>query len=350
MGMTGTVITLGELAESLGAELQGGEPGTRMHSLAPLERAGPGQLAFMTHRRYQDALIRTRAGAVILSPEHLPHCPVPALVCQQPHVAYARAARCLHPDPVALPGIAPSACVSDRAQVHPTAEVGPQCVVEADCHVGPGVILGPGCILQQGCQVGEGSRLVARVTLGPRVRLGRRNLVQPGAVIGADGFGFARQGEAWLRVPQVGSVLVGDDVEVGANTTIDRGALDDTIIEDGVKLDNLIQVAHNVVIGAHTAVAGCVGIAGSARIGRRCGIGGGAGILGHLEIADDVTVTAMTLVTHSIRAPGVYSSGMPQAPAREWNRSLAHLRRLGELFRRVRGLEQGGDPNGRQRR
>lgn len=348
--MTGTVITLGELADYLKADLKGGHRQTPIDSLAPLDRAGPGQLAFMAHRRYRDSLSRTRAAVVILSPEHVPHCPVPALVCEQPHVAYARAARRLHPDPVAVPGIDPSACVSDRAQVHATAQVGPQCVVEADCHIDAGVILGPGCLLQAGSHVGEYSRLVARVTLGPRVQLGRRALVQPGAVIGADGFGFAREGEAWLRVPQVGSVRIGDDVEVGANTTIDRGALDDTVIEDGVKLDNLIQVAHNVFIGAHTAVAGCVGIAGSARIGRRCGIGGGAGILGHLEIADDVTVTAMTLVTHSIHEPGVYSSGLPQAPAREWNRSLAHLRRLGELFRRVRGLEQGGNPEDGQPR
>ncbi|MGM0677031.1 UDP-3-O-(3-hydroxymyristoyl)glucosamine N-acyltransferase [Ectothiorhodospira marina] len=348
--MTGTVITLADLAEFLQVELHGGDSRSPIESLAPLDRAGPRQLAFMAHDRYRDSLIDTQAGAVILSPAHLPHCPVPALVCEHPHVAYAQAARRIHPDPVAVPGIHPSASISDQAVVHPTAQVGPQCVVEADCQIGPGVIMGPGCFLQAGCQVGENSRLVARVTLGPRVRLGRRALVQPGAVIGGDGFGFARQGEAWLRVPQVGSVCIGDDVEVGANTTIDRGALDDTIIEDGVKLDNLIQVAHNVHIGAHTAVAGCVGIAGSARIGRRCGIGGGAGILGHLEIADDVTVTAMTLVTHSIREPGVYSSGVPQAPAREWNRSLAHLRRLGELFRRVRGLEQEGDPGARQRR
>jgi UDP-3-O-[3-hydroxymyristoyl] glucosamine N-acyltransferase len=204
-----------------------------------------------------------------------------------------------------------------------------------------GAIVGPGCVIGEQATIGEGSRLVAQVTVCHRVRLGRRVLAQPGVVIGSDGFGLAldRDGR-WLRVPQLGSVVIGDDVEIGANTTIDRGALEDTVIEEGVKLDNQIQVAHNVRIGAHSALAGCVGIAGSARIGRHCMIGGGVGIAGHLEIADRVQITGMSLVTQSITQPGIYSSGLAVEPNRLWNKISARLRRLDELFRRLAALER----------
>ncbi|MCG5512674.1 UDP-3-O-(3-hydroxymyristoyl)glucosamine N-acyltransferase [Ectothiorhodospira shaposhnikovii] len=342
-------VSLKTLARAIGADLHGAgiDAGERvLDSVAPLGDAGPGQLCFMTHDRYLPELRRTRAGAVILKPAHLPECPVPALVCANPHLGFARAAALLHPEPVPEPGIHASAVVSPRARIHPSVSVGPQCVVAAGVQLDADVVLGPGCIIGENAHVGEGTRMLARVTVGARVRIGRRGLLHPGAVVGSEGFGFAKDGEAWIRVPQVGTVIIGDDVEVGANTTIDRGALEDTVIEDGVKLDNLIQVAHNVHIGAHTAMAGCVGIAGSARIGRRCSIGGGVGIAGHLEIADGVTVTGMTLVSRSISEPGVYSSGVPFSPAREWNRSLAHLRRLDTLSRRVKVLEERASRQG----
>lgn len=333
-------VTLQTLAGQVGGVLHGGDEAACVDSVAPLERAGPAQVAFVSRGGYRQALKGTRAGLVILGAQELPLCPVPALVCDDPHLGFARAARLLHPPPTPEPGIHPSASVDPGARVHPSAAVGPHCVVGAGCELGECVVLGPGCVLEPGSRVGADSRLEARVTLCRDVVVGRRALIQPGAVIGADGFGFARDGESWVRVPQVGGVRIGDDVEVGANTTIDRGALEDTVLEDGVKLDNQVQVAHNVHIGAHTAVAGCVGIAGSARIGRGCAIGGGAGILGHLEIAAGVTVTAMTLVTRSIPTAGVYSSGVPQSPSGDWNRSLAYIRRLGDLFRRMRRIER----------
>ncbi|MDQ2695806.1 MAG: UDP-3-O-(3-hydroxymyristoyl)glucosamine N-acyltransferase, partial [Pseudomonadota bacterium] len=206
--------------------------------------------------------------------------------------------------------------------------------------LGPGVFVGPVCVVGEGAVLGEATRLMANVTVCHGVRLGRRVLVHPGAVIGSDGFGLANDAGRWIKIPQLGGVVIGDDVEIGANTTIDRGALDDTVIEEGVKLDNQIQVAHNVHIGAHTAVAGCVGIAGSARIGRHCTQAGGVGVAGHLEIADHVHVTGMSMVTESITAPGVYSSGLGVEPGRVWKKIRVHLRHLDDLARRVAALEK----------
>lgn len=332
-------LSLGELAARLGLQLKG-DPEAVIEGVAPLDRAGPGQLSFLSQARFRSHLAGTRAGAVIVSPDYLDRCPVPALVADDPYLAYARACALLLPEETVAPGIHPTAVVDPGVRVHESAFIGPHCVVGADCEIGESVLLGPGCIVGRHCRIGAHSRLVARVTLGDGTCLGRRVRIHPGAVLGADGFGFAPDDGRWEKIPQLGNVMVGDDVEIGANTTIDRGALDDTVIEDGVKLDNLIQVAHNVHIGAHTAVAGCVGIAGSARIGRHCAIGGGAGIIGHVEIADRVTITAMSLVTRSITEPGVYGSGIPHAPMRQWNRSLARLRQLDDLARRIGQLEQ----------
>ena len=218
--------------------------------------------------------------------------------------------------------------VSAGAQVAASASVGPLAVIEDGVDIGERAVVGPGCVVQRGAMIGADSWLVSRVSLYPGVRIGRRCLVHAGAVIGADGFGFAPDAGSWVKVPQLGGVQVGDDVEIGANTTIDRGAIEDTVVENGVKLDNQIQVGHNVTIGAHTAVAGCVGISGSTTIGRRCMIGGGVGIAGHLTIADDVVVTGCSLVSASIRQAGSYSSGMPTVETRLWRRMVAHLRRL----------------------
>jgi len=332
--------------------LQGCDAATVIVGVAPLHRAEPGHLSFLTHPRYRAYLDATRATAVILSPKDAANCPTPAVVAANPHVAYARAAALFAPVAEPRRGIHGTAWVSPDAHVAADTWIGPHCAVEAGAVIETGVVMGPGCVIGEHAIIGAGSRLVARVTVCHRVRLGQRVLVQrvlvhPGAVIGSDGFGLALSSEGrWLKVPQLGSVLIGDDVEIGANTTIDRGALENTVIEDGVKLDNQIQIAHNVHIGAHSALAGCVGIAGSARIGRHCMLGGGVGIAGHLEIADHVQITGMSLVTQSITESGVYSSGLAVEPNRVWNKISARLRRLDEMFRRLAALEKKSNRDG----
>jgi len=335
------MITLGEIATAADARLQGCDAATVVTGVAPLYRADLGQLSFLTHPRHRSYLATTRAAAVILSPKDAEGCPAPALIAANPQVAYARAATLFEPTAEARWGIHPTAWVSPAANIAAESWIGPQCTVEAGAVIEDGVSVGPGCVIGEQAVIGAGSRLVARVTVCHRVRLGCRVLAHPGAVIGSDGFGLALDSAGrWLKIPQLGSVLIGDDVEIGANTTIDRGALEDTVIEEGVKLDNQIQVAHNVRIGAHSALAGCVGIAGSARIGRHCMVGGGVGIAGHLDIADRVQITGMSLVAHSITDPGVYSSGLTVEPNRLWNKISARLRHLDELFRRLTALER----------
>jgi len=331
-------LSLGELADRLGAELVG-DPAGSIERVATLERAGPGAVSFFSNRRYRKQLSGTRASAVILAREYLSSCPVDALVTDNPYLGYARAAAILNPEPEPQPGVHPRAWVSERARVDPGAWVGPNAVVEAQAEIGAGVFVGPCCVVGERARVGAGSRLYASVTLRHDVRVGERARLHPGVVIGADGFGIANDGGAWVKVPQLGSVRIGDDVEIGANSTVDRGALEDTVIEDGVKLDNQVQIAHNVHIGANTAVAGCVGIAGSAKIGRRCTIGGASAINGHIEIADDVHLTGATHVHNSIEKPGVYSSGMLLQDNRSWRRTLARLRKLDDMARRLRALE-----------
>ena len=320
-------FSLGELAVRFGLTLRG-EPGLTVRSVATLSRANPGTLSFLANSRYRRQLESTRATAVILSAEDEAHCPVAALIDPNPYLAYARIAALLHPETAPEPGIHPSAVVAGGARVAASASIGPLAVIEEGAHIGERVVVGPGCIVQKGASVGADSTLRSRVNLYPGVTLGQRCLLHAGAVVGADGFGFAPNSGTWEKVPQVGSVRVGDDVEIGANTTIDRGAIDDTVVENGVKLDNQIQVGHNVIIGAHTAIAACTGISGSTVIGQRCMIGGMVGFAGHLTIADDVVVTGCSLVSASIKKPGSYSSGMPTVETRLWRRMVAHLRRL----------------------
>src|SRR5690606_507480 len=243
------------------------------------------------------------------------------------------------PPPPLQPGIHASAVVDPSARIDPQAQVGPFASIGARARIAAGAVLGPGCVVGDDCEVGEGCVLVARVTLVRRVSLGKRVLIHPGAVLGADGFGLAMDAGRWIKVPQQGGVVVGDDCEIGANTTIDRGAIEDTVLGEDVRLDNQIQIGHNVRIGAHTAMAGCAAVAGSATIGSYCLVGGAAGILGHLEICDRVMITAMSLVTHSIREPGEYSSGVPLMPNREWRRNAARFRQLDTLARRVNARE-----------
>jgi UDP-3-O-[3-hydroxymyristoyl] glucosamine N-acyltransferase len=320
-------FNLGDLAVRFGLGLRG-EPSLRVSRVATLSHAGAGSLSFLANPRYRKQMESTRATAVLVGPENAAGCPVAALIDPNPYLAYARIADLLYPQAPFAPGIHPTAVVSPAARIAPSASVGPLAVIESEAEIGERAIIGAGCVVQRRARIGADSRLMPRVNVYDGVRIGKRCILHSGAVVGADGFGFAPDGGTWVKVPQVGSVQIGDDVEIGANTTIDRGAIDDTVVEHGVKLDNQIQVGHNVTIGSHSAIAGCVGISGSVTIGRRCMIGGGAGIAGHLTIADDVVVTGFTLVTTSIKKAGSYSGGMPAVESRMWWRTLARLRRL----------------------
>ena len=330
--------TVSTLAERLGLRFEG-DGARAIRRVASLQSAGPDALTFVSRAAFIEALGRTGAGAVIVAPEHADRAPCAVLVSSNPYAAYARAAQLLHPE-ASAPGIDPGASVDGAARIGADVRIGARAVVQADARIGDGAVIGPGAFVGRGARVGAGSYLGPNVIIAHECELGARCRVQPGAVIGSDGFGYARDGNEWVRIPQIGRVVIGDDVDIGANTTIDRGALDDTVIEDGVKLDNLIQIAHNVRIGAHTAMAGCTGVAGSAVIGRRCTIGGAASILGHLEIVDDVHLSPLSFVTKSITLPGSYSSGMPIEPTTDWRRSVARLRQLDALARRVTHLER----------
>ena len=312
-------LRLDRIVAALGGDLAG-DGGIEVSGIAPLDRAGAGELAFLSNPKYRGQLAGTKAAAVILAPDALAACPVPAIVTPQPYLYFARAAQLLNPETRPSPGIHPSAVVESE--------------VPGSASVGPGAWIG------RDVEVGEHAVIHANVSIYPGCRIGARAIVHSGAVIGSDGFGFAREttGE-WVKIPQTGRVIVGDDVEIGANTTIDRGALGDTVIEEGVKLDNQIQVAHNVRIGAHSALAGCVGIAGSANIGRRCTIGGGAIILGHLTLADDVNVSSGTLVAKSIAKPGTYTGTVPFLSHDEWLKNFARLRHLDSMADKIRALE-----------
>ena len=337
---------LAGLAAAIGATLADGDGTAPVAGLATLAGAGPRQVSFFTQSAYRTQLGHTRAAAVILKPADAVLCPVAKLLCADPQLAYARAARLFAPPPQFEPGVHPSAWVSPEARLGPGVSVGPQSVIEAGAVLGERVRVGPNCNIGAGASIGADGWLAGNVTVAYGVRIGARARVQAGAVIGSDGFGLAFVDQHWENIPQLGSVWVGDDVDIGANTTVDRGALEDTVLEDGVKLDNQIQIAHNVRIGAHTAIAGCVGIAGSTSVGRYCMIGGGVGISGHLQIADRVQITGMSLVARSIKDPGVYSSGLTVEGNRLWNRISARLRQIERLAQRLTRLEARLDSRG----
>ncbi|MBL8490204.1 MAG: UDP-3-O-(3-hydroxymyristoyl)glucosamine N-acyltransferase [Rhodocyclaceae bacterium] len=330
-------VRLADIVARFGGELAG-DGDVLIEGLAPLQSAGPGHLSFLANPRYRSRLGDTRANAVIIAGDAVSDCPVPAIVTEQPYLYFARVAAWLHPEPELPPGIHQTAVV--ECPVPPTSHVGPHAWIGPGAEIGEGTIIGAHCSVGAGARIGPGTRLNPGVTVYHACQLGSRLIVHSGAVIGADGFGFARDEEGrWQKIPQTGRVIVGDDVEIGANSTIDRGALEDTVIGNGVKLDNQIQVGHNVRIGDDTAMAGCVGIAGSATIGRRCTVGGGSIILGHLEIADDVHVSSGTLVAKSIRSPGTYTGTVPFLPHGEWLRNFARLRHLESMADRIRALE-----------
>ncbi|MGH8580413.1 MAG: UDP-3-O-(3-hydroxymyristoyl)glucosamine N-acyltransferase [Gammaproteobacteria bacterium] len=320
-------ITLAALAQRIEAELCG-DGACCVHGINTLDRAGEGEVSYLYDRRYRKFLKVTAASAVILGHSHLRDCPVATLLVGDPFVGYARAAQVFE-DPLSVEvGIHPTAWVSPRATVDTHTFIAARAVVEEDALLGYRTWVGPGAVIGAGARIGDYTRVLANVTICHHAVVGRRCIIQPGAVIGAEGFGYAREGGRWLRIPHFGGVYLGDDVEIGAASTVDRGSLRDTVIEEGVKVDNLVQIGHNVHIGAHTAIAGCVGIAGGANIGKRCMIGGGAGIAGHLVIGDDITITGMSMVTKSIRVPGTYSSGWPATENRRWKKRVARLNRI----------------------
>jgi UDP-3-O-[3-hydroxymyristoyl] glucosamine N-acyltransferase len=330
--------TLGELAVRFGLELRG-DPTLEVHAVATLQDARQGTLSFLANPKYRKFLATTGATAVVVDARSAAGAPCAVLVAPNPYVAYARMAQVLHPVPAAAPGCHPSAVVDATASIAPSAHVGALAYVGPRAVIGERAFVGPGCVVEADSVVGEDTRLVARVTLGTRVRLGKRVILHPGVVVGGDGFGLAPDKDGWVKVPQVGGVVIGDDCEVGANTTIDRGAIEDTVLEEDVRLDNQIQVGHNVRIGAHTAIAACSGISGSTTIGKRCIIGGMVGFVGHLTVADGTIVTGLTMVSHSIHTGGVYSSGLPAEDGVKWRRTVAHLKRLDKLVSRVKALE-----------
>ncbi len=337
--MGGREWPLGRLAERLGAELRG-DPDRVVRAIAPLGAAGEGDLSFLANRRYLKDLRTTRAGAVIVAPGDVDASPTAVLVLPNPYLGYAHAAALIADPPVHEPGIHPSAVVEPAAEVPSEASIGPLAVVGSGARIGARARIGPGSVVEPEAVVGDDTWLVANVTICRGVRVGARCLLHPGAVVGADGFGLASDKGAWVKIPQLGSVRLGDGVEVGANTTIDRGALQDTVIGDGVKIDNQVQIAHNVVIGPDTAIAGCVAIAGSVRIGARCIIEGAAMISGHLELADDVHVTGGSAVARSITRSGVWSSGMPAQENRLWRKMWVRMQKLDDFARRLSRLEQ----------
>jgi len=332
--------SLREIAEQLGAQMHG-DGDCRIDHVATLADAGPGSISFFANRRYRRHLLSTRASAVILDEAFLSDCPVSAVIMANPYLGYARICALFAPEPAVLEGIDPTAYVSKQAKVDRSAWIGPQAVVEDDATIGARSKIGPGCVIQRAASVGEECVLTANVTICHEVQVGNRVLMHPGVVVGADGFGLANDEGVWVKVAQLGTVEIADDVEVGANTTIDRGAIENTVIAKGVKLDNLIQVGHNVRIGEHTAIAAGVAIGGSTTIGRRCTIGGAASIAGHLDIADDVHLTGRTAVPNSILEPGVYSSGTPIIQEnRAWRRNVVRIRQLDDMAKRLKNLEK----------
>lgn len=326
-------VTLAELAARFRCELHGNGD-TLVDTVGTLENAAGRAVSFLANPQYRGALRKTRAAAVILKPGCEVDCPVAALLTANPYATYARIARFLHPPPAHEPGIHPTAVVADDARVAATAQIAANAIIGSQARIGDHVSIGPGVVIGENASIGAGSCVHARVVIMHDTEIGERCVLHAGAVIGADGFGFAREEAGWVAVPQLGKVLIGDDVSIGANSAVDRGAIDDTVIESAVIIDNLVQIGHNVHIGAHTAVAGMVGVAGSARIGRRCMIGAAVLINGHISICDDVFVTMHSTVLRSIDEPGKYSSSFDTDKAERWGRNAVRFRQLDKQIRR----------------
>jgi len=333
--------TLADLANALGAELKG-KPDQVVTGFATLERATSSSISFLANPAYESQLASTKAGAVIVHPNQVDICPVSALVIDNPYLAYAKASHLFDNAPQPSPEVHSSASVDVRAVISNTASVGPHAVIEAGVIIHDNAIVGPGCVIGANSVVGKYTRLHANVTLYHGVQIGEHCTLHSGAVIGGDGFGFAHHDGKWQKIAQLGGVTIGNYVDVGVNTTIDRGAIDDTRIHDYVILDNQIQIAHNVEIGEGTAIAGCTGIAGSTTIGKHCTIAGAVGIAGHLTICDGVHITMRSAITRSIKEPGSYSSGTAMSKTRVWRKNATRFRQLDSIVRRVQALERLG--------
>ena len=330
-------LRLAEIVARLGGSLEG-DGSVIVSQVGTLASAGAGQIAFLTNPKYRQQLQSTRAAAVIVPPQFASDTSLPRIVHQNAYAYYARVVALLNPQGSRIAGVHPSAVVDSK--IPSSASIGANVVIGADVVIGENVTVSPGCVIGDGVSIGDDSLLYPNSVIYHHCVIGRRAVIQAGAVIGSDGFGFAKEGECWIKIPQIGRVIIGDDVEVGANTSIDRGALDDTVIGNGVKLDNQIQIAHNVVIGDHSALAGCVGVAGSTKIGRRCTVGGAGMIIGHLDIADDVHISAGTMVTKSLHKPGQYTSIFPLEAHEDWLHNAAQIKRLAKLAERVSELEK----------
>jgi len=333
-------FTLAQLAQSLNAELRGsGE--ILIFGIAALDKAQKQQISFLAQSKYRSELANTQAAAVLVKPEDAKDCPCPALIVNDPYLAFAQVSRLFDNKPQLAAGIHPTAQIAPSAQIAKSARIGAYAVIEKEAVIGENVQIGAHSFIGEQCQIGADGWLAPRVTLYHNVRIGERVVIQSGAVIGGEGFGFARDKQNhWQKIAQLGGVLIGDDVEIGANTCIDRGALSDTKIGNGVKLDNQIMIAHNVEVGEHTAMAACCGISGSSKIGRHCMLAGGVGLVGHIEICDNVFISGMTMVTHSIKTPGSYSSGTAMQPMDKWKKTAARLRTLDDMAKRLAQLEK----------
>ena len=332
-------ISLGELATRFGCELIG-NPDSVVSGVASLPNATAESLTFLASKAYKEQLSSTKAAAVVLRPDDAPDCPVAALLHDDPYACYARMAAAVFPPPDVVPGVHASAVVDDTATIASSAQLAPHVVVGENSSIGENVYVGPGTVIGPDCRIGDDCRFIANVTLARAVVIGQRGIFHPGVVLGADGFGNAMSAEGWIKVPQVGGVRIGDDVEIGANTTVDCGAIEDTVIEDGVRIDNLCMIAHNVHVGAHTAMAAMSGIAGSTTIGKRGMFAGMGGAVGHISICEDVIIGAKSFVSKDITESGTYLASFPAEPARDWAKKVGRFRRIEALQARVKKLEQ----------
>ena len=333
------IWTLAQLAEHVDGTVHG-DQGCEISSVATLEKASPGQISFLTNLTYKSFLQTTAASAVILKQEMLDDCHVNAIIVDNPHAAYARICQLLNPPERPAVGIHPSAFIDPSATISEAVSIGPNVVVEGHVRIGNHTSIGANSFIGKNSQIGDDVKVDVNVTVHNGTTIGDRSIIFSGVVIGSDGFGHAFDKTAWIKIPQIGKVVIGDDVEVGANTTIDRGAIGDTLIGNGVKMDNLIQIAHNVRIGEHTVIAASSAIAGSAVIGKRCMIGGLSGVAGHIEVVDDVIIAAMSMVTTSIKTPGMYSSAIPAEPNNIWRRYVARFKQLDSFAKRLKALEK----------
>lgn len=333
------MVRLGDLAQTLELNLVGGNADAVLEGVGSLDSAGPADLAFIADKKYLAALASTRAGCVILKEAWASESPVPVLCAPDPYLAYARASRLFDRSPVSVPGVHPTAVVASGVDVPSSVSIGPYATIDDDVVLGEGVSVGAGCRIGPGVRLGEQTWLAPNVVLYHDVVVGSRCRVHANTVLGADGFGFASHADGWERISQLGTVVIGDDVDIGASSTIDRGAVGDTVIEDGVIIDDQVHIAHNCRIGARTAIAGCVGIAGSVIVGENCTFAGQVGVSGHLEICDNAHFAGQARLTGSVSEPGAYCSGTPLEPTRQWARNAVRFTQLNDLHKRISELE-----------